>query len=141
MRVQFGFKLLLAAALLPLPPNLSAQTLLSIMPSPPSAAYREDQILVQPRTGISDNSLRQAVGGADLEVRQRFPGLRGLQVIGVPVGETAASFIAQLRASRLVEYAEPDFIRQLDLTPNDPQYANGTAWALNNFGQSGGVID
>src|SRR5205807_7585553 len=55
-------------------------------------------------------------------------------------GETVAGFIAQCQASGLVEYAEPDFFRQLDSTaPNDPRYTDGTLWALNNYGQSGGT--
>ena len=96
---------------------------------------------MQPRSGISEAALRQAAGGAALEVRRRFPGLRGLQVVTVPSGDTVASLIGRLNASGLVEYAEPDFLRHLNLSPNDPSYANGTLWGLNNTGQSGGLAD
>lgn len=64
-----------------------------------------------------------------------------LQVVDVPQGDSVAGLIAKYEQSGLVEFAEPDFIRQLDLSPNDQQYTNGTAWALNNFGQGGGVAD
>lgn len=85
--------------------------------------------------------MRLTAGLADMEVRQRFSGLRDLQVVGVPNGESVASLINKFRDSGLVEYAEPDFIRHLDLASNDPHYTNGTAWALNNLGQGGGVVD
>ena len=41
----------------------------------------------------------------------------------------------------MVEFAEPDFLRFLNATPNDPKYADGTLWGLNNYGQSGGAVD
>lgn len=144
MRVQSGFKLLLTALILLLPPKSPAQAPRVAVPSaPPStpAAFREDQILVQPKAGVRIESLRQATGLATLESRNHFPGLRGLQLIGVPEDETVPSLIAKLQASGLVEYAEPDFLRYLNLTPNDPSYVNGTLWGLNNTGQGGGVAD
>ncbi len=38
-----------------------------------------------------------------------------------------------------VEYAEPDYIVSINLTPNDPQYSQ--LWGMNNSGQSGGTVD
>ncbi|MFH1243854.1 MAG: S8 family serine peptidase [Pseudomonadota bacterium] len=47
--------------------------------------------------------------------------------------------IKELYESGLVEYAEPDYVVDMDLTPNDPQF--GQLWGLFNTGQSGGTVD
>jgi len=62
-----------------------------------------------------------------------------LQVVSLAAGETVPDCIAQYQDSGLVEFAEPDYERHLDLTPNDPRYADGSLWGLYNFGQSGGT--
>lgn len=103
-------------------------------------AFREDRILVMPKaTRLAATTTLHSQLGA--KVLRRFPDVGGLQSVSVPAGESVQGLIAKYQASGTVVYAEPDFARTLDLTPNDPQYANGTAWGLYNFGQSGGVAD
>jgi len=85
---------------------------------------------------LADFHLQQSV-----EVRGKFDGIGGLQILQLPAGENVPEAIAKYQASGLVEYAEPDFYRHLDATPNDPRYTDGTLWALNNTGQNGGVAD
>lgn len=62
-------------------------------------------------------------------------------MVSVPTEETVPGLIAKFEQSGLVGYAEPDYVRHLDLTPNDPLYANGTLWGLHNTGQNGGLAD
>ena len=76
-----------------------------------------------------------------VKVRGQFAGIGGLQVLQLAVGESVPSAITTYQQSGLVEYAEPDFIRHLNASPNDPKYTDGTLWGLNNTGQSGGVAD
>lgn len=85
---------------------------------------------------IADFHAQQSVG-----VRGQFAGIGGLQVLQLPVGESVPTAIATYQQSGLVEYAEPDFIRHLNASPNDPKYTDGTLWGLNNTGQNGGVAD
>lgn len=47
--------------------------------------------------------------------------------------------IAALRDTGVFEYVEPDYIRTLNLEPNDTAFTDGTLWALKNIGQSGGT--
>lgn len=47
--------------------------------------------------------------------------------------------LARLRADPNVRVAEPDYIRHIDSTPNDPRFTS--LWNLNNTGQSGGRAD
>ena len=70
-----------------------------------------------------------------------FASLGGLEILKVPDGETVSGLIAKYRQSGLVAYAEPDYLRNLNVAPNDPRYTDGTLWGLNNFGQNGGLAD
>jgi subtilisin family serine protease len=102
--------------------------------------YRSDQILVQPKAGVSEGSLTAFHATLKANVTHRFSSVRGLQVVALPAGETVASLIAKYQRSGLVEFAEPDYLVHADATlPNDPKFVDGTLWALNNYGQNGGM--
>jgi uncharacterized repeat protein (TIGR01451 family) len=116
---------------------------------PPKAQFVPGHVLVRFRPGTSlaaQGSLkRQALTLRSLKGRQipaelqEAPGLgmvEGLRLGVVPPEETAEA-IEALRSRPDVLYAEPDFIRQRDVAPNDPRYAE--MWALKNTGQSGGT--
>lgn len=107
----------------------------------PAAAYRSDRILVMPRQNAGTNSLAQLHSVLGSRVVGRFPNLGGLEVVSVPENEMVEGLIAKFGQSGLVDYAEPDFLRFLNATPNDPKYTDGTLWGLNNFGQGGGTAD
>lgn len=105
-----------------------------------SAAFRDDRILVLPKPfRFSAASALHARLGS--KVLAHFPGVRGLQSVSVPSGESVQGLIAKYQTSGDVIYAEPDFVRYLNAVPNDPKYTDGTLWALNNTGQSGGTVD
>ncbi|MEW6161694.1 MAG: S8 family peptidase, partial [Verrucomicrobiota bacterium] len=64
-----------------------------------------------------------------------------VQMIEVPADVTVLDTIKNLKASGDVEFAEPDYRVRLSTHPNDPFYASGALWGLNNTGQSGGAPD
>jgi len=71
-----------------------------------------------------------------------FPRLGGLQVVRVGPSETVPQAVASCRTNPAVAWAEPDYRVSIAGTlPNDPYFQNGTQWALNNYGQNGGVPD
>ena len=108
-------------------------------PDPP---FREDQIIIRPRAGLSPVALASAHALLRGEVLHTFPGLGRLQILRVPAGETARSLIRQYTESGAVEFAEPDYLVQADATfPNDPRFLDGSLWSLHNTGQSGGTAD
>jgi subtilisin family serine protease len=116
-----------------LPPTVSAESLLE--------NFREDRILVKPRTGITQGvlaGLHQLLG---VQVLQTYPGIGNLQVLQVPPTASVSDLIAVYRRSDLVEYVEPDFQVHALLAPDDFRYADGSLWGLNNVGQLGGVSD
>lgn len=108
-------------------------------PPAPRAKHREDQILVMPKTGVNVAELNQFHLRQQSGVLKTFHGIRGLQIVHLPPGESVASAIARYQQSGLVEFAEPDYEVYAQAVPNDPYFANGKLWALNNYGQNGGT--
>jgi subtilisin family serine protease len=102
-------------------------------------SYRADQILVQPKSGVATNLLAAFHAAHQCKVSRTFARLKRLQVVRVPSGETVESLIAKYRRSGLVEFAEPDYLIHAAAAPNDPKFADGTLWGLNNWGQNGGT--
>ena len=101
--------------------------------------YRADQIIIQPKTERRPALAAFHAAHGTKVVRTSDPA-GGAQVITVPDGETVASLTAKYRQSGLVDFAEPDYLVHAAATlPNDPLFTNGTLWALNNYGQSGGT--
>ncbi len=94
-----------------------------------------------PGTDVSHVDLTAFHLQQSVKVAAQFPGIGGLQVLQLPENENVVAIIAKYQDSGLVDYAEPDFIRHLNASPNDPKFTDGTLWGLNNTGQSGGVSD
>ncbi len=119
----------------------AGQTITAALLSATPPKYRADRILILPKAGVSAAGLTQFHTEQQVTVHRIFPGVGGLQVVMVPPGKTVASLIKSYTESGWVEFAEPDYARQLDLAPNDPRYTDGTLWGLNNTGQGGGAED
>ena len=107
----------------------------------PPAEYRDDQILLQPKPGITRSALAGFHAVQESIVIGELAGLGGLQIVRLPAGATVTGFIVKCEQSGLVEFAEPDYFGRVFATPNDPKYLDGTLWALNNIGQGGGTAD
>jgi subtilisin family serine protease len=98
----------------------------------PHPAFREDRILIQPKAGINQATLRNFHLAQRSEVLRTFDGIGRLQILRVPRGETVHGFIAKYQKSGLVEFAEPDYIGHVfDTKPNETAFNNGTLWGLN----------
>jgi subtilisin family serine protease len=111
----------------------------SILSAPPASRnYAEDRILVQPKVALTASALSSFHAAQHSKVLRTFEGIGGLQVVGVPAGETVPGLVAKYQQSGLVAFAEPDYIGQVALTPNDRYYTNGTLWGLNKIEAPGG---
>ncbi|MGA2245389.1 MAG: S8 family peptidase [Verrucomicrobiota bacterium] len=103
----------------------------SASPATASKPYRTDRILIQPKSGTSLATLQQFHARHHCRALTTFKGIRNLQVLEVPPGETVESLVVRYQQSGLVEFAEPDYTGHLfDTTPNDPAFVNGTLWGL-----------
>jgi subtilisin family serine protease len=74
-----------------------------------------------------------------VRVLRQFPRIANWEVVEVPRAAAISKMLATYRDSGLVERAEPDYIVNVLLEPNDFHYLNGDQWNLNNLGQYGGV--
>jgi subtilisin family serine protease len=113
--------------------------LLSLFYSAVSASpeRRPDQFLIQPKPGAKLSTFHTSHG---CKVLRTFDHIRGLQVVRIPPNQKLDDLLTAYNGSSLVEFAEPDYIGHVfATTPNDQYFANGSLWALNNFGQSGGT--
>ena len=93
---------------------------------PESSAKRLGRQVVTEKTGRQIPLTIQALSPA-------FEIVEGLRIAKVNPTDTSNA-IAALRARSDVIYAEPNYIRQALLAPNDPRYPE--MWGLNNTGQS-----
>jgi serine protease len=105
-----------------------------------SAAGKEtDQVIVKAKPGRDLTELHARGKG---QLKKQIKHAEGqLDVVKLPPGLAMAEALGHYRGHPDVEYAEPDYILSANLVPNDPQYADGTLWALNNTGQNGGQND
>ena len=101
--------------------------------------YRADRIIIQPRQGPDTTALEQFHARQHSRVLMKFEHVGHAEVLEVPAGETVERLTAKYQQSGLVEFAEPDYLVHAAAVPNDPKFQDGTLWALNNYGQSGGT--
>ncbi len=101
-------------------------------------AYRADQILIRPKSGVSLSLLAGFHAAQAGEVLNTFSKIGNLQILRVPQGKTVPDLIARYEKSGLVEFAEPDFFGRIDATPNDPAYVNHTLWGLDKISAPAG---
>jgi len=97
-----------------------------------------DELLVKFTPGSSDQSMATVEAQLGLEPLRVFR-LTGIRHVRIRSGLSVPEALARLTQHPVVAYAEPNYIRRLGLTPNDPQYPN--MWGLNNVGQTGGSAD
>jgi subtilisin family serine protease len=105
-----------------------------------SPRIRPDRILIIPKREQTQALDRMHVAEGATVLR-RFPALGNVEVLSLRQGADARAVIARYRQSRLVEAVESDHWFTIAATPDDPFYADGTQWNLNNVGQNGGVVD
>jgi subtilisin family serine protease len=103
--------------------------------------FREDRILLLPKAG-REVELNRWQGGRKHLTKRRFANLGGMALVQLPAGTSVANALREYATSGLVEFAEPDYwIHSWVTTPNDPHYADGSQWPLNNSGQFGSTAD
>ncbi|MDA8077380.1 MAG: S8 family serine peptidase [Nitrospiraceae bacterium] len=111
-------------------------TLQSVLATMETARYKEGEVLVKYKPGVSAPASKegQAVGAQSL--RKLF--LINAEHLILPQGVSVKNAITAFMADPNVEYAEPNYLRYTKSTfPND-LYFNPQQWALNNTGKFAG---
>ena len=84
-----------------------------------------DSILVKPKPG---RDLAAFVGERGERVHKRFERFGNLQVLKLRQGADVPAILKQYRDSGLIQYAEPDWIVQAAVTPDDTEF--GSQWGM-----------
>jgi len=93
------------------------------------------EVMVKYREGASSaglGSLLRSVN-ASIEKKLPFPDMELLKLKGISVDDA----LAELRSSRLVESASPNYIRSINFVPNDPDFDK--QWNFNDPAQGGDI--
>ena len=148
----FAAAVLFLAALALLPTWLSAQSASASAGTTPSAdadpvsaeearvGHRTRTLLAKPRTGavLPTDTAAPAESAQRIRLIRSHPRLGGLRTLETDGTEDIRVVAKRLTDSGLYDYVEPDYIRKLLVTPNDPRF-DASQWALNNTGQDGGT--
>ena len=95
----------------------------------PQLGYVPDEVLVRFRPEAAAARRDAIVKGVGAQVLRRLEELNFHRIRLAP-GRSVTSAIAALRLQGDVISAEPNFIRQIVLTANDPYWSDGTLWGL-----------
>ncbi|MBL9171591.1 MAG: S8 family serine peptidase [Verrucomicrobiales bacterium] len=119
---------------------LGLSTLGFAPPSQPTAGasgYREDRILIQPKSAATQDSLARFHRTKGSRRVRHFQRLSGIEVIEVPRGTQVHQLVDAYRRSGLVEVVEPDYFVESTAAPTDPNFRNGALWYLNQLDGQG----
>ena len=97
------------------------------------------ELLVRFQQGTSPLGQASAHAGAQSTAVREFQIVEGLQLVRFPDWMTIEEAIARYLNHLDVLYAEPNYIIEALVTPNDPSF--GDLWGLHNTGQSAGTVD
>ncbi len=103
------------------------------------AKYVSDQILVRFAPGVPASARAAAHAAIGASVVKSFEALDGLDLVKLPQRLKVEEAINLYRRLPIVSYAEPDFIVEALVVPNDPQF--GSLWGLNNNNGTDADID
>src|SRR6266550_6956282 len=103
--------------------------------------HHPDRLIVKFKPGV-DEALKEVVHAkADTKLHKKFKKLPEIEVRQIRGRKSLEEALAAYAGSGVVEYVEPDYEVTASVVPNDPLYAQGYLWQLDNTGQSGGAVD
>lgn len=96
-------------------------------------------VLVKFRTVVDSAGRSKALRAAGVEETAQFGLVPGLTLATIPAGQTVEAAVEALWADPTVLYAEPDYVLNTAIVPNDASFS--FLYALNNQGQTDGTND
>ncbi len=97
------------------------------------------EFLVKFKPGASKTAISDALRKSAPQSVRTFRLVPQLRYVKLARGASAERAIAMYRARPDVEYVEPNYLRTIAATPDDPSFPQ--QWGLNNVGQTGGIAD
>lgn len=105
-----------------------------------SPKYREGEVIVKYKSGIKKTTINSLSSAQGFKVVKTYSKLTKKNLITVlKSAKTTQEMIKILKADPNVESVSPNYIRQLDAAPNDPDFSQ--LWGMHNTGQTGGSSD
>lgn len=112
-------------------PFLTLLIAMGLIGSSHAAGFVPGRVLVKPVDGADEAALQGSLQAAGAREIGRVPQI-GVRILQVPA-QAEARVIAALSHNPNFEFAEPDYIANIILTPNDPYYAS-SQWHLPKVG-------
>ncbi|MFU7560472.1 S8 family serine peptidase [Roseiconus sp. JC912] len=100
--------------------------------------FRPDTIILAFNENVSAGSKATILSANGLQVKREFQTFNGM-VVTTQSGADVLDIVSGLLQEDDILYAEPDYVREFALTPNDTRY--GEQWHYNNTGQTFGTPD
>jgi subtilisin family serine protease len=97
-------------------------------------SFVPDQVVVQYRRIADATDKSQTRQRVDATVADRSEYKPNLQLLSLNGSTSVQEAVRDLESDQAVEFAEPNFVRELAATPNDPYFPR--MWGLHNIGQS-----
>jgi serine protease len=101
--------------------------------------YTSNEIIVRFKSGIARTGAAAVNAKHGTQVLHEYRVPSNLQVVALPSGLTVDQAIEAYNRDPEVMYAEPNYIYELAVTPNDTNFTN--LYGMNNTGQTGGTPD
>jgi hypothetical protein len=106
---------------------------------PNGAAFSQSQLLVAFNKGVTPAQQDSLLASHNLAVVKRYDFIDAMLVRKTTEGKSIPQLVNDLSALPQIRYAEPNYIKQVDRTSNDPRFSE--QWGYNNTGQTGGTPD
>lgn len=104
----------------------------------PEAAFAPGELIVGYKPGVGAERRRAVRSRLDAKLARKLP-LPRIELVDLPPGKAVRAAARRLARLPGVEYAEPNYYRYRDRTPNDADF--GRLWGLENTGQRVARVD
>jgi len=101
-----------------------------------SGKFVSNELLIKFKSGFSENEKLKALSVINgnitekifTKTMQHFGEKEGVYIIHTPLAVLDA--VGKMKQQKLIEFAEPNYTYQHDVTSNDPYYSNGSLWGM-----------
>lgn len=97
------------------------------------------RIMVKFKSSATTSKLDYTLSNVGVKLKKKFKYSNVSILNVVDKKKSIKTVLNELKASGIVEYAEPDYLLKANIIPNDPQF--GDLWGLHNLGQDAGTPD
>src|SRR6516164_7396401 len=101
--------------------------------------YVADELIIRFKRGTPEASMGAANAEVGAKEMHRFASVEGLTRVKLPAGMSVPVALERYRKRPDIMYVQPNYYNRAQAVPNDPYFADGSLWGLQNTGQAGGT--